>query len=287
MKSAYNYTVLRYVHDTATGEFVNVGVVLYSPATRFASAICRPTYGRVSSVFPGLDGDAFKRLMRLVQARLEEVGAVLADELLLDGKPDSVMTLVNEILPADDSSLQWSPPGGGITSDPSKTLDQLYSRLVTHYDEKVVQARRSDDDVWRIYKKTLESRKVLKHLKAKKIVVQDDEVEFPHAWKNGVWHCLEPLSFDLANADSIRSKAHNLLGRMLSIRESSEPFKLYLLLGEPQSEALRPAFERAIKILHRLPVENQLVRETQATEFTELIASQIEGHAPETAAVAS
>lgn len=27
----YTYSVLRYVHDVTSGEFVNVGVVLYSP----------------------------------------------------------------------------------------------------------------------------------------------------------------------------------------------------------------------------------------------------------------
>jgi Protein of unknown function (DUF3037) len=155
MRSAYHYTVLRYVHDTATGEFVNVGVVLYAPDLKFASAICRPTYSRVSSVFPGLDGEAFKRLMRLVESRLGQIGARMASELPLNGLPDSVLPLVHELLPADDSSLQWSPTGGGVTSDPSKTLDQLFRRLVSHYDEKKQIERRSDDDVWRSYKKTL------------------------------------------------------------------------------------------------------------------------------------
>ncbi len=280
MKIAYSYTVLRYVHDTATGEFVNVGLVLYAPGAPFASAICRPTQGRVSKAFPDLDGEAFRRLMRLVQGRLEEVGARLTGELPFDGRPDSVMTLVHDILPADDSSLQWSPPGGGVTTDPSKTLDQIFRRLVTHYDEKVVQARRTDEDVWRTYKKTLESRHVLKHLQAKKIVVQDDEVEFPYAWKNGLWHCLEPVSFDLANADSIREKAHKMLGRMLSVKDSAEPFKLYLLLGEPQQESLRPAFDRAITILRKLPVENQLVTEAEAGDFTNHLALQMEAHDP-------
>lgn len=44
MKTAYTYTVLRYVHDTTTGEFVNVGVALYAPELRYASALCRTTY---------------------------------------------------------------------------------------------------------------------------------------------------------------------------------------------------------------------------------------------------
>jgi hypothetical protein len=29
----YTYTILRYVHDIRTGEFLNVGVVLHVPAT--------------------------------------------------------------------------------------------------------------------------------------------------------------------------------------------------------------------------------------------------------------
>jgi hypothetical protein len=38
---SYTYTVLRYVHNTTSGEFVNVGVVLYAPEARYASAVCR------------------------------------------------------------------------------------------------------------------------------------------------------------------------------------------------------------------------------------------------------
>ena len=56
MKTAYMYTVLRYVHDTTTGEFVNVGVAICAPKVRYASARCRSTYGRLAKVFPGMDG---------------------------------------------------------------------------------------------------------------------------------------------------------------------------------------------------------------------------------------
>ncbi len=31
MKTAYTYTLLRYVHDFASGEFANVGVVVEAP----------------------------------------------------------------------------------------------------------------------------------------------------------------------------------------------------------------------------------------------------------------
>ena len=148
MKTAYTYTVLRYVHDIATGEFVNVGVVIYAREARYASALCRATYGRLSKVFPGLDGEAFKGMMHYVQSRIEELGAELRDELPLDGLPASVMDLAQSVLPRDDSSLQWSPPGSGLSDDPSRTLEALFDRLVSSYDERPAKERRTDEEVW-------------------------------------------------------------------------------------------------------------------------------------------
>jgi hypothetical protein len=55
---------------------------------------------------------------------------------------------------------------------------------------------------------------------------KDDEIDFQHAWKNGAWHCLEPVSFDLLRADSIREKAHKVLGELTSLRDATEPFKV-------------------------------------------------------------
>jgi hypothetical protein len=56
MKTTYSYTVLRYVHDTTTDEFVNVGVALLAPEARYVSALCRTTSGRLGKVFPGMNG---------------------------------------------------------------------------------------------------------------------------------------------------------------------------------------------------------------------------------------
>ena len=148
------------------------------------------------------------------------------------------------------------------------------------YDERPQQERRTDEDVWRKYRKNLDARHVLRHLQRKKIAVQDDEVEFQHAWKNGVWHCLEPLSFDLSSADSIKRKAHEWLGQIQSVKDAREGFKLYLLLGEPQQNALRPAFNNAISILGKVPVAHEIIREEDAPRFSDEFAKEIEEHQP-------
>jgi hypothetical protein len=157
-------------------------------------------------------------------------------------------------------------------------LEALFDRLVSRYDERQQQERRTDEEVWRKYKRSLEARHLLRYLQPKRIAVQDDEVEFRYAWKNGVWHCLEPVSFDLSAAESIRDKAHRWLGQIQSVKDANEPFKVYLLLGEPEQENLRPAFDKAVSILHKIPVENEIIREEQAAEFSESFAREIEFH---------
>jgi hypothetical protein len=78
---SYTYSVLRYVHDVTSGEFVNVGVALYAPQARYLSAICRTTYGRLNKVFPGVNAEHFKALMRHIQNSFEAQGERLAGEL--------------------------------------------------------------------------------------------------------------------------------------------------------------------------------------------------------------
>jgi hypothetical protein len=249
----YTYTVLRYVHDTTTGEFINVGVAVYASEMRYASALCRSTYGRLNKVFPGINAEHFKSLMRHIQARFEELGEQLTVQMELE-PINSVKDLARKIIPADDSSLQWSPMGAGKTDNPKATLERLFERMVMQYEDRAVKERRTEDDVWRHFKRNLESKLLLRYFAPAKIGVRDDEIEFQYAWKNGVIHCLEPVSFDLSSPDGIREKAHKWLGRISSVAESKETFRLYFLVGQPQEEVLLQAFESAISILNKVPV---------------------------------
>ena len=72
------YSVLRYVHDVTTGEFVNVGLALYWPALHYATATCRATSKRLRPLFSSLDSDVFRALMRKGQSRFE----ALRDEVI-------------------------------------------------------------------------------------------------------------------------------------------------------------------------------------------------------------
>jgi hypothetical protein len=277
-KHPYTYTVLRYVHDTSTGEFANVGVVISAPSAKFADAILRPTYGRLSKMFPGMDGEHFRQVIRHLQSRFEEIASQVREEMDLGQKPTNAQELAFSVIAPDDSSFQWSAMGSGLAADLPVTLESIYQKMVERYDDRQKTESRSDELVWKSFKKRLEERKVLSRLHPKTISVQDDEVTFSHAWKNHQWHCMETLSFDLMQPQSIREKAHSWLGKMTSIKDATEKFSVCYLVGEPQLEGSRRAFEQALNVLHKTPVEHEIIREHEAESFAAEVAKEIAAH---------
>jgi len=282
-KHPYTYTVLRYVHDTSTGEFANVGVVISAPSAKFADAILRPTYGRLSKMFPGMDGEHFRQVIRHLQSRFEEIASQVREEMDLGQKPTNAQELAFSVIAPDDSSFQWSAMGSGLAADLPVTLESIYQKMVERYDDRQKTESRSDELVWKSFKKRLEERKVLSRLHPKTISVQDDEVTFSHAWKNHQWHCMETLSFDLMQPQSIREKAHSWLGKMTSIKDATEKFRVCYLVGEPQLEGSRRAFEQALNVLHKTPVEHEIIREHEAESFAAEVAKEIAAHDSESA----
>jgi hypothetical protein len=281
-KSTYTYTTLRYVHDVTTGEFVNVGIAMLAPELDYVGAKCRKTISRVRSIFPSVNADAFKASMKYVEAKLKQAqverSELKGQHLSTEGHK-TVMELALNVIGRDDSVLQWSPMGSGLTSDPEATLDHLYERMVASNDEISPAAHRQDSDVWRKFSSVLHNRKLLEHFKPKTISVKDDEIKFDHAWKNGVWHCLAPVSFDLSSSASIKDKAHKWLGQLSSVSDTQDQFKVYFLIGEPSQIDLADAALSAVNILKKSAMTDVVYTERETEKLAELIERKLK--APE------
>ena len=278
MKTQYSFSTLRYIHDIVTGEFINVGVVVFAREARFLGCLCSPRFGRLSKMFLEIDGNHFKQITRYIQDKITEEGDRLVSELDLKPIPNTVSGYTTRILPVDDSSLQFSPEGYGITENPAETLEKLYDRLVEHYCEKKDQKKRTEDDVWKSFKKPLEEKHLLLKLIPHQFFAKNYDYEFKHCAKNGRWHIQEPLSFDLVEAASITDKANSWLGRITSLTDGGEKFKLNLLLGAPQDDSLKSAYVKAQNILHTMKCEHEFIREEDADTFADSLKSAIEEH---------
>lgn len=280
LKRRYTYTVLRYIHDPLTSEFVNVGIVVHFPASSSGPAVLKVgttnRVGRFRPMFPNLSRTAFTTTMRTMDKMLSRLANQIgADELFASGDASA---FASKVLPADDSSLQWSPVGSGVAVDPEQVYQRLFERLITKYDDKPIQ-RRSDEEVWRPVRQMLEDRNISVDLEPKTISSGDDRIHFQHAWKNGEWHVYEAISLDLSDEDGIYQKVHRWLGRLTSVVPcATEAFRPYFYVGAPSDPALDPAYDRAIKILRKSPGPIEVFPESELDLMVNRIEDAVKAH---------
>jgi hypothetical protein len=278
MKTTYSTITLRYVHDVVTGEFANIGVVLYSPERRYLEARFTTSYERLNAMFLKIDHLHYRALMRYMANRFDEMAADIRDGLHVS--PVTALTeIVRQVLPPDDSSLQWSEQGGGFTDDPATTLGELYKRFVEQYVAGAEQVSRSDEEIAKPFKAKLG--KASERLTPKRIEAKDYQYEFRFGWQNAVWHLYEPVSFDLLDPNSIREKAVRWYGRSAALQGSPDKFKIHFLLGEPRQPGTEGAFQNALHLLREMPGQKQLVREHEIEGLASHVAEEITCHVAE------
>lgn len=276
-REPYSYTILRYVHDVVSGEALNVGVVMHMGASQQVRIRTNKTIGRLRGAFPDLDRQAFVSAMRAIDRSFDAVAGRMTTEFRLDGITDA-RSLALAVLPADDSALQWSPAGAGLTDDPAQTFEELYGRYVDRYATGTVN-RRTDDDVWRPVRDGLARRGVDIPFALKTVTGTHDRIEFRRAWKNGRWHAWEPLSMDLADADGIKDKARRWRGHLSAVAQGAgERVDLHFLLGRPQNTALLEAYETAKTILAHAPFATEVVDEEDVDDLVASITEEYRGH---------
>jgi hypothetical protein len=149
---------------------------------------------------------------------------------------------------------------------------------VEKYEQRAQLPSRQDDDVWKVFRKELESKQVLSRMQPKRIIAKDYDHEFDHAWRNGTWNLYQPVSMDLLDSDSILDKANRWLGRATNLKDSADQFHLWMLIGEPRIEKLRPAYTKALNILNKMPVQKDFITEQEANKFSSELATEMAKH---------
>lgn len=266
----YSFTVLRYVHDVVAREFLNVGIVMYLPASGELRVRTHRSVSRLSRTFSGIDAPAFRKAMQAIDrgitALAEETSLVLTPGTQPDARRHAL-----RVLPEDDSSLQWSPSGGGLTTDVDATLDRLYKRFVTQHEANSTKCL-TDRALWGRVTTKLAERNLNVQFQQKVLSGRIDSIEFENAWKSGSWHAYQPLSLDLASDDAVKRRARRWRGHLEAVREGcNEDLHLHLLLGTPRDQSLAPTYENAKRILQGSPFASQVMDEAQTDEFVDLI----------------
>jgi len=274
----YQYQVLHYVHDHLTGEFVNVGIVLFEPETRFLRAAMLTRTQRVAQFFAGVDGRRLLSVLRHLEAAINARGQALQEQLDL-APVTSVEQVTQAFVEANDAAWQWSAVKRGLTLFPESTFQGLFERLVLRYADVTV-SRPSDEDVWKqTYKKYFDQYKLTAKLYPRTIATAHDAIQFHQTYQNGALHCYEALTFDLERPETVKAKAYKWFGMLSELRTSAEKVHIHLLTAPPAHDAeLWEFVQQKLKSASGNNVQVDVLREVDAEQEARRLKHYVDNH---------
>lgn len=269
----YQYQILRYCHDIVTGEFVNVGIVVYEPASKFLKASMLKKYARISKFFENVDGQFILRVLqnmdKAIQVRAKEIH---------NQKIKNLNQITEEILPPDDGSFFFSQPHAAMDLDLSLALDDLFERYVNKHQPKEKNYN-SDKLIWQnYYKKYFDAYGITPVLSQHTIDTPTDKFVFERVWKNGAIHVFEPLSFNLKEENSIKDKVYKWDGKLNELDTNAEKLHLYLLSSLPEKTRLKEFIEQKLTKKELKNIKLSLIKEDEAESFSESLRDEIDNY---------
>ncbi len=233
----YELQILQYHHDVITGEFVNVGIILFNKEEKFLKCAVTHKYARLSRFF-----HAEKTASHVSQAIRSFENSIQKITKELSAKLDyhnfkNIEEITSKILPKDDSSLQCSGVIKGLSLNFKKTFSGLFERYITKYENTPVRESRTDEEAWsHVYKKYFDEFGITKKLSKKQIKTENDTFDFDLTFKNGSLHLYNPVSFDLMDHKSIKEKAYKWKGQIAEIETANEKVDIHMLLLYPENQ---------------------------------------------------
>lgn len=274
----YYYQVLRYLHDQFTGEFVNLGVIVYSPEHEYLKAKVTNRFTRITSLFPEAKGKFIVDSAKYLETRINQKIAPQLSQLFHPSA--NLETITSNILKRDDSALQLSPVLKAIDIDLDAATSYLFETLVNKYlpDEGGTK-RLNDEEVWRNkYKAYFDKYKISDRLISHSIKTQNDVFSFEKAWKNEIWHFYEPLSFDLKREITLKDKVYRWVGKINKLTHSSEYIHLTFLASIPKKHQSLANFVKTSLHIENKIIHVDIVFESDAEHLAKQISIEMEEH---------
>jgi Protein of unknown function (DUF3037) len=273
----YEYQMLRYRHDAVSGEFVNIGIVFFDAENRFLKAKVSEKYGRISRFFGHVSGTFLLKTIKNIEQEFNALGKRMATETGFP-IPNQVRDITNAVLPVNDNGLFFSDVLKGWHLDQDRAFNETYDRLIGQYSEEATEQRHDDNYAWKkVYKHFFDENNITPQLKDHNVVTATDVIEFEHAAKNGVWHCFQPISFDLKKKGDIKEKIYRWAGIIGELQTAEEPLHLYLLSLMPDDPQLQRIIEQKLT-LNQPNLTVQLIKEEDALAMVEALKPLLTEH---------
>ena len=275
MKS-YQYQVIQYVHDHFTGEYVNVGIVVYSPENRFLACRITNKYQRITSMFSEANGIWILKVLRDFESKLNQTAKKLSE---LFQPSEKIENVTGNIIPNDDTAIRFSESHTGVDIDFNAALEDLFNSLVEKYIHDLKKDTELDEDVWKKkYKKYFEQYNLINNLTEYKVETSNDVFSFNKAWKNEVWHCYEPLSFVVKREETVKKKVYRWAGKIQGLQKAEEPLHITLMTSFSPDHKRMLSFVEDYLLKESSNLQIEIVTDDQAELLAKKVSDDMKAH---------
>lgn len=180
-RTACQYAIVRFMPYIETGEFANVGILLWAPKTRYLGfKLLRKKHARITQFFEELDRGLYLKTMANLDAELRRVQGMLKDQVGEFGDNDRDYGfhkgLFQELIRPRETIVRFSEQRAVLAENPEQTLAELYEYYVCR---NFVTREYQETILEKGIKQLLEQRDLAKRFTKRRIEDQLYGVTFP------------------------------------------------------------------------------------------------------------
>lgn len=251
MNTACHYAIVRFMPFVETGEFANVGVVMFAPNARyFGFKLLGNRYARVTSFFEQMDAKVFRASMSTLREELQRIDGMLkqmgTDRRLKTLDRDGAVRLWGEIIKPRETMLRFSESRVVLAEEPRAKMLELFEYYVERnfvnreYQEKMLE---------RGVRGWLRDAKLLNQFHAGRVGNDEYHAQFPFVAgpDDKPEKIIKPLNLDYAEASKIIDHGGQWVVRVNALKKRHLlPEKVLFAVNGPDDSTARGKARREV-----------------------------------------
>ena len=207
MKIACHYAIVRFMPFVETGEFANVGIIMFAPNARyFGFKLLGNRYARVTNFFEQMDAKIFRASMNTLREELQRIDCMLkqmgTDRRLKTLDREGTLRLWGEIIKPRETMLRFSASRVVLAEEPRAKILALYEYYV---ERNFVNREYQEQILERGVRGWLKEAKLLEGFHAARVGNDEYHAQFPFVAgpDDRPEKVIKPLNLDYAEASKI------------------------------------------------------------------------------------
>jgi hypothetical protein len=256
--NALEYTILRYRHSYASGEILNLGILVYFKDLKQIKFHKSVKIGAFSKLYPDVELYFIKKYVNEIEKTVFQLNEQLRDDIYISQL--GLDEIVNQfILVRDSSSISFDLSEVSLYKSPATIEDHLIKKfLVTskhisrNIDERIIAKKLYQSLYQRIAYDSFSKTELDQKIK-KKFIIQGSfyQETFEFAWRNEKLNLVSPISFDVKAPEFIKRKSQQLYAVLgnLSTPKNIKEYNFDIIVHRPQNRDLYNEYDKAIRFI--------------------------------------